>query len=154
MKLRFTGEWPPPDLWKEYPNWEPALEEEGEPGQDETTLRPGEEQRFVIGFGFTAGEVEQANGQRLPALLSVCGEVDGVTAFTSEKGGWSIQRLGRPARWVCTIEDWLPEAERSPSVSLEDPSVFPLRVRSLLPARETGKALEFEIRADGSIAAG
>lgn len=99
MKLRFTGEWPPPDLWKEYPNWEPALEEEGEPGQDETTLRPGEEQRFVIGFGFTAGEV-------------------------------------------------------APSVSLEDPSVFPLRVRSLLPARETGKALEFGIRADGSIAAG
>jgi hypothetical protein len=154
LKLRFTGEWPPPGLWKQYPNWESALEEEGEPGQDETTLRPSEEQRFVISFGFTAGEVEQANGQRLPALLSVCDEIDGVTAFTSETGGWSIQRLGRPARWVCTVEDWRPEAERAPSVSLEDPSVFPLRVRSLLPVRETGKLLEFTIRADGSIVAG
>lgn len=151
MKLRFSGEWPPPDLWKQYPNWEPALEEEGEPDQDETTLRPSDEQRFVIDAGFTAGEVEQANRQRLPALLSMSGEVDGVTAFTSERGGWSIQRLGKPARWVCTIEDWLPEAERSPSVSLEDPLVFPLRVRTLLPARETGKPLEFLIRADGRI---
>lgn len=153
MKLRFTGEWPPPGLWKQYPNWEPALEEEGEPDQDETTLRPAEEQQFVIEFGFTAGEVEQANGHRLPALLGMCDEVDAVTAFTSEAGGWSIRLLGEPARWVCIVEDWKPEAERSPSVSFEDTSVFPLLVRSLLPTRPTGKLIAFQIRADGTIAA-
>lgn len=154
MKLRFTGEWPPPALWRQYPNWESALEDEGEPGQDETTLRPSQEQRFVLEFGFTAGEVEQANGQRLPALLSMCDGIDGVTAFTSDHGGWSIQHLGKPARWVCTVEDWLPESERSPSVSLQDPAVFPLQVRSLLPLRETGKPLEFRILSDGNTAAG
>lgn len=151
MKLRFTGEWPPPALWTQYPNWEPALDEEGEPDQDETTLRPSEERQFVIDFGFTAGEVEQANGRRIPALLAMNGDADGVTAFTSDTGGWTVQRLGKPARWVCVVEHWLPEAERAPSVSLEDASVFPLLVRSRLPLRESCGPLEFAINSDGTV---
>jgi hypothetical protein len=45
--LRFTGEWPPQSLWSKYPNWEYALDEEDEPGQDETTLRPSENQSNI-----------------------------------------------------------------------------------------------------------
>lgn len=150
MNLRFTGEWPPPHLWAQYPNWECALDEEGEPDQDETTLRPGEERQFVIEFGFTAADIEQADGHRLPALLAINGEADGLTVFTAETGGWSVQRLGKPARWVCIVEDWLPEGERAPSVSFEDASVFPLLVRSRLPSRESGKRVQFAINSDGT----
>jgi len=138
-------------LWARFPNWEYALDEEGEPGQDETTLRPGDERDFVIEFGFTAAEVEQANGHRMPALLSINGDVDGLTAFTSDTGGWSVRRLGNPAQWVCIDEDWLPEADRGPSVSFEDASVFPLHVRSHLPSRASGKPLQFAIRSDGTV---
>ena len=145
MRLRFTGEWPPPRLWLQYPNWEYALDEEGAPDHDETTLRPSDERQFVIDYGFTAADVKQANGRRLPALLSLNGEVDGVTAFTSDEGGWSIRRVGKPSRWVCIVEDWRPESERAPSVSFEDPDVFPLLVRSRLPSRESGEPLQFEI---------
>lgn len=151
LKLRFTGEWPPPDLWAQFPNWEYAFDEEGEPDQDETTLRPSDERQFVIEFGFTAADLEQANGRCVPALLAVNGDPDGLTAFTSDTGGWSVQRLGTPARWVCIVEDWLPKAERAPSVSFEDASVFPLLVRSRLPSRESGKPLQFAIRSDGTV---
>lgn len=150
MKLRFTGEWPPPVLWAQFPNWEYALDEEGERDQDETTLRPCEERQFVIEFGFTAGDVEQANGGRLPALLAMNGDADGVTAFTSDTGGWSVERLGKPARWVCIVQEWLPEAERAPSVSFEDSTVFPLLFRSRLPRRQSGRPLEFVISSDGT----
>lgn len=138
-------------LWAQYPNWEYALDEEGEPDQDETTLRPSEEQQFVIEFGFTAADVEQANGRRLPALLAINDDADGLTAFTSDTGGWSVQRLGKPARWVCIVEDWLPEAARTPSVSFEDASVFPLLVRSRLPSRASGNPVQFAINSDGTV---
>ena len=45
VRLRFTGEWPPPGVWLQYPNWEYALDEEGAPGHDETTLRPSDERQ-------------------------------------------------------------------------------------------------------------
>ncbi len=47
MKLRFTGEWPPRSLWPERPNWEHALNEEGLPDHDETTLRPSPERETI-----------------------------------------------------------------------------------------------------------
>ena len=45
--LRFTGEWPPVELWAEQPNWEYALDEEDVQGQDETTLRPAADSSVV-----------------------------------------------------------------------------------------------------------
>jgi hypothetical protein len=138
-------------LWTRFPNWEYALDEESTPGQDETTLRPADELRFMIEFGFTAGDVELADGRRLPAFLSVNGTVDGVTAFTSDSDGWSIQKLGAPPRWVCSRQDWLPEEQRSPTVSFSDGDVFPLRVRSRLPARNSGQRLDFTLTPDGDM---
>jgi hypothetical protein len=46
-RLRFTGQNPPPELWREYPNWRNAYGEEGEEGQDETTLLPDEVQTHI-----------------------------------------------------------------------------------------------------------
>jgi hypothetical protein len=151
LEHRFTGAWPPPALWSRFPNWEYALDEEDVPGQDETTLRPADQHEFMIEDGFTAADVELANGHRLPALLSVNGSVDGLTAFTSDADGWSIRLLGVPPRWVCVVEDWLPENERSPSVAFSDPGVFPLRVRSRLRAKESGEHLSFTLTPDGNM---
>jgi hypothetical protein len=151
LRHRFTGAWPPPALWAQFPNWEHALDEEDVPDQDETTLRPASEQRFVIDYGFSAADVDLANGSRLPALLSMNGGVDGLTAFASDADGWSVTRLGVPPRWVCTVQDWLPEKQRSPSVTFSDPSVFPLRVRSRLPTKESGKPMDFTLSSDGDV---
>lgn len=56
--LRFTGQNPPPELWRTYPNWLNAFEEEGEAGQDETTLVPHEVQTHIAPHtAFTAATV-------------------------------------------------------------------------------------------------
>lgn len=152
MKLRFTGEWPPQELWARYPNWEYALDEEDLPGQDETTLRPAADQT-VVGdeVAFTAGEVEQANGVRLPALIGLQGGTPGsFTAFVSEADGWTVMHLGKPPSWTCIVQDWLPEEERSSHVSLADATVFPVVVRSRLPLAGGQRRLEFRIRPDGT----
>src|SRR5262245_52114629 len=46
-RLRFTGENPPLSLWARFPNWQNAIEEETFPGQDETTLRPADNQQTI-----------------------------------------------------------------------------------------------------------
>jgi hypothetical protein len=152
MGLRFTGEWPPQKLWVKYPNWEYALDEEDADGQDETTLRPARNQRTIDDdVAYTAGEVEQADGSRIPALIEVnCGEAVGVTVFTKADDGWAVRELGAPPRWVCIVQDWLPEEHRSPTVSFENGSVFPLVVQSRLPLETTGNRLVLKIRSDGT----
>jgi hypothetical protein len=45
-RLRYTGRFPPLRELR-FANWELALDEDGRPGQDETTLRPALEQRYV-----------------------------------------------------------------------------------------------------------
>ncbi len=76
-RLRFTGQAPPPGLLERYPNWQNAYEEEGMPEQDETTLRPADNQSTIDDIvSCTAGDAIFASGQRLPALLVVlCGEL-------------------------------------------------------------------------------
>jgi hypothetical protein len=152
VKLRFTGEWPPQSLWERYPNWEYALDEEGELGQDETTLRPSEEQSRVSGnVAFTVGIVVRADGSRLPALLEmISGELSGINVFTSESDSWSVRLLGRPASWKCITNDWLPSEERGPVVSPDDTRVFPLHVESHLPLERSGARLAITIVPEGS----
>lgn len=153
MELRLTGEWPPRTLWAEYPNWEPALDEEGLPDQDESTLRPsGNQTEIGEDVAFTAGEAEQSDGLRLPALVELIdGSAVGVTVFTAEADGWSVRELGHPARWVCIVPDWNPEHDRSPSVSFDDLGVFPLLVRSRLALVKTGNPVQFKILPDGTL---
>ena len=63
-RLRFTGNNPPVGLWPRYPNWQNAYDEEGVPGQDETTLRPADNQQVIDDdVSFSAGDAALANGQ-------------------------------------------------------------------------------------------
>jgi hypothetical protein len=152
VKFRFTGEWPPQSLWERYPNWEYALDEEGEPGQDETTIRPSEEQSHVSGnIAFTVGAAVKADGSRLPALLEmIAGKLSGVNVFTSDGDSWSVRLLGRPESWKCITGDWLPPEERGPFVSPDDTRVFPLHVESRLPLEPGGSRLTITIIPAGS----
>lgn len=150
-QLRFTGEWPPEELWDEFPNWEYALDEEETPGQDETTLRPAAIQDRITGDeALTVGFVTLPAGQQCPAVLELDFAVaSGVTVITAEGKLWRVVRLGRPPRWEPYIQSWLPLEERSHSVvSLEDATVFPLLVESRLQAPD-GRRLRFVIEADG-----
>ena len=68
-RLRYTGRFPPLRELR-FANWELALEEEGRPGQDETTLRPCLEQRYIAReTAWTAGEMRLSGGESLPAWV-------------------------------------------------------------------------------------
>jgi hypothetical protein len=152
-KLRFTGEWPPPRHWSKYPNWEYALDEEGEEDQDETTLRPADVQSYIAEYtAFTAGEVEYADGAKMPALLelSYSREPDAVNVFVNDKDAWRILYSVPEKRWVAFIQDWLPKSERGPDVSMDDPRLFPLVVRSRLSRSPDGEPYHFMVCSDGN----
>jgi hypothetical protein len=140
MKLRFTGAWPPQSLWDQYPNWENAIDEESEPDQDETTLRPSEVQHHITrDVVLTAGVAVQADGTRLPVLLELNdGDLKGINVFVSAGDAWSARLLGRPAIWTCIVEDWLPLEKRRPTVLPTDTRVFPLQIESRLPLESNG----------------
>lgn len=148
---RFTGEWPTPELCQKYPNWEHALDEEGVPGQDETTLRPADVQDSITDdVAYTAAAVTFANGSESPALLELNDlRVCGVDLLLEGRGGRRLY-VGADGRWIPFEQTWLPEAERMPSVALSDPSIFPMRVVSALRSTVTGKRYAFVIKQDGT----
>lgn len=151
-KLRFTGEWPPVIYWGEYPNWTYALDEEGVPGQDETTLKPSGQQTVIDeSVAYTTGIARLASGRELPALLEIIdSEVWGVDVFINEKTSWRIFYEISSNHWKCFIQDWLPPDQRMPSVSLGDRNVFPLTITSRLPKGNNGNKYQFVIKPDGT----
>jgi hypothetical protein len=135
LPLRFTGEYPPVDVLERLPNWEYAVDEENIDGQDETTIRPSNDQDLISNeVAFTAGVVWLANGTCLPAILEVNQDsIEGFTVYANGAWAWTLRRLGRPPKWEPITYDWLPEGERPVSVALSDSTVFPLVVETTLP---------------------
>jgi hypothetical protein len=152
-KLRFTGEWPPLRYWSKYPNWEYALDEEGEEGQDETTLRPADVQTYVAEYtAFTAGDATCPGGARLPALLEISysREPDAVNVFNDVENSWRIYYSVPSKSWMSFVQEWLPESERGTAVDMHDSSIFPLTVTSRLPRSPDGIAYHIVVYSDGS----
>jgi hypothetical protein len=150
--LRYTGDWPPPEVLRKYPNWVFAHDEEGEESQDETTIRPEDQQSFISHeTQITAATLLLPDGRTLPALVCMDhGSPAGVSAF-EERWSWSVWRDHGTTSWSPPNQDYLPEAERLPSVSLSDSRVFPVRFATLLPRESGGQPWRIEIRPDGSI---
>jgi len=142
---RYTGEWPPLDVLRKYPNWEHALDEESVEGQDETTTRPENKQAYITkNTAFTAGKVVQADSTVRDAILEVInGEIYSVDVFIDRIKTWRVVRL--PAGWQPFDQNWLPEEERMPVVSFKDTSIFPLHVSSVLPFKKTKIPLQFTV---------
>lgn len=151
--LRYTGDWPPPDVLQKYPNWTYALDEEGEPGQDETTVKPEDEQSFITpDTHCTAANLWPTDGRTMPAIICLMrGLPVGVSAF-DRRWSWSVWKNRHTKLWEPAVQDYLPENERLPSVVLSDNSFFPLRFASVLPREIGGQPWRFEIRPDGSLA--
>jgi hypothetical protein len=150
--LRFTGTNPPPELWRTYPNWKNAYDEEGEPGQDETTLMPHEVQTHIAPHtSFTAATVRFNDGRRFPAFCSI-GRIgiDGCEVY--ETGApWRIYYSYPQKKWVPFLAEWLPETERPPHVSLGDSSVFPLEIKLQVPWQGSTRPSAYRVTPDGQI---
>ena len=149
---RFTGQNPPPGIWQQYPNWRNAYEEEGEEGQDESTLMPDEVQTHIGKHtSFTAGKVHLHDGREFPAFLAI-GQ-NGITGcYVYETDiPWRIYYAYPQKKWVSFQAEWLPESARPPQVSFHDNAVFPLEIRMQLSWREGEIPVTYRITADGQM---
>jgi hypothetical protein len=154
-KVRITGDNPSPSLLEQYPNWENALDEEDEEGQDETTLRPSENQSVIVQYvSFTAATVWLNDGRECPAIIEMIYDVEGLQFYLEDIWYRIVRRsdrTGKFERWEPYVEYWIPEAERnSPPLLLNDEKVFPLRFASRLPFYKTSSLIRIKIFADGS----
>ena len=151
-RLRFTGRNPPPDLWQIYPNWRNAYEEEGVPGQDETTLMPHETQTYIGPHtSFTAGLAHFHDGRRFPAFLAIgASGMDGCEVYQFSVP-WRIYYDYPQRRWVPFRAEWLPHDQRPPAVALDNDSVFPLEIRMTVPWRQGGVPSAYRITPDGRL---
>lgn len=152
--LRITGDNPSPELLEQYPNWENALDEEGDDGQDETTLRPAEDQSVIGEYvPFTAGIAWLNDGRECAAILEM---IDGISGLQFYLDGhwyrvirWS-GRFGEFERWEPFVQEWLPEDERAfAPFSLDDERFFPLRFVSRLPFHKTSSPIRARILPGG-----
>lgn len=150
--LRYTGDWPPPEVLRDFPNWVFAYDEEGVEGQDETTVKPEDQQSFISHeTQITAATLLLADGRTLPAVVCMDnGSLAGVSAFEG-RWSWSVWRDRRTTSWRPATQDYLPESQRLSSVSLSDTRVFPLRFATSLPREAGGQQWRIEIRPDGSV---
>jgi hypothetical protein len=131
--LRYTGCWPPVEILDEYPNWVFATDEESEPDQDETTIRPENQQSFISSeTDYTAATVTLANGTRTRGILSFLdGKLDTLDVFDG-RDWWRVTNDLEQRRWSPYVENWLPQQQRRPTVSLADADIFPVHVETRL----------------------
>jgi hypothetical protein len=148
-RLRFTGENPPVRLWPRFPNWQNAYEEEGMPGQDETTLRPADNQESIDDdVSFTAGDAILPNGQVVPAMLGVLsGELGWVYVYPDPAQDicWMLSFHVPSQRWVAMNDDWFLQSGGVVRVPVRGSTVFPIRVTSRLPLQRSGEVIAQEI---------
>ncbi len=152
--IRITGDNPSPELLVQYPNWENALDEEGVEDQDETTLRPAEDQSVIGEYvSFTAGTAWLNDGRECPAMIEMVDGVSGIQFLLNESWFRLVRwrgRFGTFERWETYIEDWLPEDQRTSLVfSLADEALFPLRFSSQLPFHKTSSPIKLRILPNG-----
>jgi hypothetical protein len=148
MKLRFTGENPPLELLELFPNWSNAYEEEDIEGQDETTLKPHDQQNHIDDeVSFTAADLMVSDGSKYVALVEV---INGIPSLIDVyDSGWLLRNKNYPIEpWEQWNQDWLPENLRSKLISFEDTSIFPLRVKSRLPLKNSNY-IHFQIESNG-----
>lgn len=142
-RIRITGDNPPRHLWTRYPNWENALDEEGLPGQDETTLRPADNQSSIDeSVTFTAGNVIFADGRSFPAMISIIArQIDFIYVYPDPEREvcWSVRFHYPTQRWIPMNDAWCLVSEKTISVPLDDAGIFPLKASTRLACKDTGK---------------
>lgn len=140
-KRRFTGSWPPISMLEAIPNWVYALDEETRSGQDETTIKPANNQRTIdYKIAFTAGEAWFPDGQVLSCLIGL-----------DEGEPFSVICFGDTTFWQVT----LPPEGSMPIIAItaEQITRFPVRVVSRLStsARSSRKTIRFALTKEGRL---
>jgi hypothetical protein len=141
-----TGRRPSAAQLRKWPNWRHCLDEEDEEGQDETTIRPDDEQA-VIGpeTTGTALEASSADGRRFPAFALAPGPEDLQQRNLDEV----VLLEPRGARTVSILSDgWKPQPEGR-TLDLDD-SCLPIRARSVLLLPD-GRRLELTLETGGRV---
>ena len=150
IRLRFTGENPTIEALGEYPNWVNAYDEEGFEGQDETTLKPEDDQLCITDqTAFTAGEVVFGDGSKLPVLISLLNsEVTGFSVYREPE--WPYLSYDEYwNRWSVLPDLLSPDRDRGEQWwKLQQ---FPARVSSKLPLRSTDERWSVVIDGDGLV---
>jgi hypothetical protein len=147
-RFRFTGQRPPPGLLGRFPNWEPAYDEECMPNQDESTLRPADNQRTIDDEAWTAGDAILGSNQELPALLYVLrGELCIVYVYPEPPSAkaWAMRFDTPSQRWVPMNEEWFLQGEDDLPVALDDSGIFPIQVTGRLPLERSSDNIRVEI---------
>jgi hypothetical protein len=125
-----------------------ALDEEGEAGQDETTIKPETQQLYMsLETSFTTADVVLADGSAKTGMITLENTIPSGLDVLDGRDWWSVQR-GPDSKWETVDETWLPEGERRPGVSLRDKNIFPLSVKSRLP-RSDGNFMALRILPNG-----
>lgn len=143
-KLRYTPGPPPARVLNRYPNWLLALDEEGEDGQDESTVRPDTVSDHIgPQTQFTAADITLVSGKKLPALLVGMrelwnGNAEQITVYEG-KEAWDLELSDRA---------WWPSEGNE---ALVDQSNLPATVVSRLPGVPGGSPLKFELLAKGKL---
>lgn len=146
---RLTGRRPSPAQLRKWPNWRHCHDEEGEGGQDETTIRPDDEQS-VIGpeTTCTAFRLSTADGRRFPGFARAAdaedlaaGRIDLLSAL-DPRGAWQV--VMAPGSWT------LPAGQRTAPKA--DDGRWPIEGTSVLPL-SSGKRLSFILKSGGRAAA-
>jgi hypothetical protein len=146
--LRYTGCWPPPDVLAQYPNWIYALDEEGEEDQDETTIKPEDQQHYISERTcFTAADIVLAGGVVKTGFITVDEIVPCAIDVFDGQEWWSVGK-GNGRRWETGTQSWLPTEEGRPTVSLDDRRIFPLVAKSRLQKID-GEPMTISVSADG-----
>jgi hypothetical protein len=148
-RIRITGNNPPLSLWVRFPNWQNAYEEEGLPGQDETKLRPADNQQSIDDeVSFSAGDAVLANGKTVPAMLGLLsGELGWIYVYPDPERDvcWIVRFDSSTQRWVAMNEDWFLRGDGVLPVPVVDSDIFPMRIASRLPLQCSGQRIAVDI---------
>ena len=128
------------------------------PDQDETTLRPADNQQVIDDdVSLSAADAELADGTRLPALLSlIAGEVGLVFGYADARRDlcWVLRYNVPTRRWMAMNEDWFLRGDPAlVPVPLDRPGTFPMRISSRLPLAATGRPIVVDIPHPGDTVA-
>lgn len=148
-KIRLTGEIPSAKLLMKFPNWTHCLDEEGENGQDETTIKPDENLTFINENTIsTVADIIFKNGQKGIVLLSSMmdlnkGDVEFIDFISENKNeSWQINIYG---------SEWDNSEYVNVTLTPGKLSFFPAKVISRLPKDKDGEKIHFTLFSDGKI---
>jgi hypothetical protein len=143
-KYRYTGEWAPIEVLEKFSNWDYALDEEDIEGQDETTIKPQENQKEIDSTTCASvADIDLPSGERIHGIIVLVDKSILFVDFLFNEQWYRIEK--RNDVWVTLYEEWLPIERRAPKIDMTDKRFFPMHVVSRLPV-QGGKRIEIEIR--------